>query len=318
MSDISGDWFHEFIEAEMRNSEHKFKNRVRGKLESLRGASAERRVTHQDRMSRVKTAMAEGWAYPIDGIEDLLIEARSIAVDVRSNINPKRATPAMTKAQLSLFSRGSLVGSEILVLLRTGHDAGAYARWRTLFEVAIISEFLLVNGEEAAVRFVDYYTVEHAKALRQFAGAFPESHHNDPLMLKQLQEQRELLKDEHGIKFVQPYGWAKPWVEGTPNFKAVWDSLNSNTAFAAYKQACQLIHAGPRGILDNVVIKDGSQLLQSNPIAKSPREVGRVSALSLTMLTKHMHQACAGGKYERMLAFLSYAGEVLDRFSTPE
>src|SRR6185503_264527 len=45
-----------------------------------------------------------------------------------------------------LHARSCQIGSEVLVLLRSGFPDGAHARWRTLHEIAVISMFIAKHG----------------------------------------------------------------------------------------------------------------------------------------------------------------------------
>ena len=52
---------------------------------------------------------------------------------------------------------------EILWLLRGGFADGAYARWRSLFELSVIAEFISQNDEQVAKAFVDSVKTNEVK-----------------------------------------------------------------------------------------------------------------------------------------------------------
>lgn len=45
--------------------------------------------------------------------------------------------------------------SEIITLMRNGFADGAYARWRSMYEIIIIASFILKYGEEVAKEFIN-------------------------------------------------------------------------------------------------------------------------------------------------------------------
>jgi len=64
------------------------------------------------------------------------------------------------KAISLIHGRGCHIATEIWHLLRGGFSDGAEARWRTLYELSIISEFILLIGEDIGKRYLAYESVE--------------------------------------------------------------------------------------------------------------------------------------------------------------
>ena len=54
-----------------------------------------------------------------------------------------------------IFARSCQVYLEIYCLMRNGFSDGAYARWRTLFELSVVAEFIYNNTEEVAKAFFE-------------------------------------------------------------------------------------------------------------------------------------------------------------------
>ena len=103
-------------------------------------------------------------------------------------------------------------------LLRGGFADGAYARWRSLFELSIISEFICQNDEQVAKAFVDFVKTSEEK----------------------------------------DYGWAKTapcFASLKPKANVTFEMIRSQcTTIAgdwkkAYKESCQVVHASPLGTL---------------------------------------------------------------------
>lgn len=65
--------------------------------------------------------------------------------------------------------RALQVANEILLLLRNGYADGAYARFRTLYELSVIAHFINSHGDEFAQAYMDYDGNRYGWA----AAAFP-------------------------------------------------------------------------------------------------------------------------------------------------
>lgn len=77
----------------------------------------------------------------------------SICIDALRGDEKKVHDTYLKKCLESIFIRSCKVYQEIYVLLSSGLADGAWARWRTLYELSIIGEFLVENGEEAAKKY---------------------------------------------------------------------------------------------------------------------------------------------------------------------
>jgi Family of unknown function (DUF5677) len=78
------------------------------------------------------------------------------------------ANPITKDLLARLHAQACQVAAEVLELLRAGFADGAMARWRTLYEVTILAEFINRHGEVAAERFVDYQAIEAWHAADQY------------------------------------------------------------------------------------------------------------------------------------------------------
>jgi hypothetical protein len=59
-----------------------------------------------------------------------------------------------------IYGRGCHLAAEICHLLRGGYADGAEARWRTLYELEVISKFICIAGDDTAERYLYYPSVE--------------------------------------------------------------------------------------------------------------------------------------------------------------
>lgn len=61
----------------------------------------------------------------------------------------------LKKSLRQIYTRGCQVYYEVIVLVANGLANGAWARWRTLYELSIMAEFISENGEKAAKKFYE-------------------------------------------------------------------------------------------------------------------------------------------------------------------
>jgi len=115
-----------------------------------------------------------------------------------------------------LHGRACQIYSEILCLIKNGFADGAYARWRTLYEIMILISFIKSQGKEAARAFynnsfIDTQHFNWAKELKCFKGK----------------------------KYI--------------SFKMVETKCNFNKRWMQeYKNACKTVHASPEGTFGRI------------------------------------------------------------------
>lgn len=110
---------------------------------------------------------------------------------------------------------------EILWLLRGGFADGAYARWRSLFELSVIAEFISKNDEQIAKAFID--------------------------SVKNKEE-----RDYNWAKKAPCFATLKP--KANVNFEMIRSQCTTITEDwrKAYKESCQVVHASPLGTLGRI------------------------------------------------------------------
>lgn len=84
-------------------------------------------------------------------------------------IKPKQYT---FTAMLHIHGRALQEFLEIIVLMKNGLADGAYARWRSMYELFIISSFITENGEKVAKAYIDSYEVDDNYEWARSSGKF--------------------------------------------------------------------------------------------------------------------------------------------------
>lgn len=78
-------------------------------------------------------------------------------------------------ALTQLYKRASQQYLEIITLVKNGFSDGAFARWRSMYELSIISSFILKYGEETAESFIASSNSEDRYDWAMASGIFPET-----------------------------------------------------------------------------------------------------------------------------------------------
>lgn len=88
----------------------------------------------------------------------------------------KKAEKANTFTALSqIQNRAAQQYLEILTLIKNGFPDGAFARWRSMYELSVIASFILKYGEEVAEKFIEASESQDRYDWAMASGAFPET-----------------------------------------------------------------------------------------------------------------------------------------------
>lgn len=151
-----------------------------------------------------------------------------------------------------LRTRAVQIGWEVHQLSSAGYADGAYARWRTLHELAVVLEFIKSFGEEAAVRYLEHAHIKNRKVLREYNECHEQLGY-PPIPQEELDRSekfREGLLDRYGSEFGKEWGWAaKACGISNPSFVDLRKSAGYGHWKAHYGMANHAVHAGPHGVL---------------------------------------------------------------------
>jgi hypothetical protein len=199
--------------------------------------------------------------------------------------------PITTDLLARFHAQACQVAAEILELLRAGFADAAMARWRTLYEVAILADFINEHGELAADRFVDYEAVEAWHAADQYR-----KHHEalglPPMEASEYAEvegrYREVLV-KHGEEFRRRSAWATPFLprleRRDPTFTDIEVAVGSGHWRPYHRLASDRVHANPTGTFYKLGLLGDPTILLAGASHFGLAEPGQLAALSLTRIT---------------------------------
>jgi hypothetical protein len=184
------------------------------------------------------------------GIDILEVEIDLAAMVGQLALAPpdgRRADSATFAAITRLHAAVVLTAGEVIELLRAGFAAGATARWRTLYERAVIGHFISGAGEATADRYLQHGAVQLHKLATAIEAAEPGSMQTEN-QLDKLEARVATLTARHGSGFTGEYGWAGLALSGKNtdkgNFVAIENCTPSKEGRLLYRTASQEVHAG--------------------------------------------------------------------------
>ena len=152
------------------------------------------------------------WCEPFNLFQMILTSARELVAEFDQQHRDEAADEQDFTFEVlhRLAVRACRVASEVLCLLRGGFADGAYARWRTLHELAAIAFFIRRAGSDTAERYLLYEYIEAVKSARALQKHAPKLK-AQPLADKEMQimeSRRTALIDRFGASFANENGWA--------------------------------------------------------------------------------------------------------------
>lgn len=177
-------------------------------------------------------------------------------------------------ALIKNHSRACLISEEILHLLKGGFPDAAFARWRSLYEIAVTATFIGLRREACAEAYLDHEIVDELKC-HQLAHEFQAARGIKPqsdAYMKDLEKAFKKILEKHGDSFKNPFGWAAATLgQKNPQFTDLEKEIGQNHMRAIYKRASHKIHAAANGISTSL----GTQSFGLNaPMLRAPSHEG--------------------------------------------
>jgi len=220
---------------------------------------------------------------------------------------------ARFEALTRLHARSCSLASEVYVLMASGHASGAYARWRTLHEVAVVAHLIASNDVELAVRYLLHERLDRAKAARLHI-EHQERANLEKVTPEEVEEvvsaAKELTK-YFGDDFESQYGWAAALVgKRRPSFYDLERFAHLDHWRPYYAMASWGVHAGPKGALWNLATGNLDDVLLAGVSNAGLADPGHQSLLSLFIVTAALVSVAPTA--ERVVALLTLQ-ELIDR-----
>lgn len=118
---------------------------------------------------------------------------------------------------MRLHANACRIQGEIITLLAAGYPDGAYARWRTLHEIAVTAIILHDAGENAARDYIRFGLVQAVKGMNGYQATATRMR-REPYSQQELDEANALMKricEESDFDFSSRNGWARKYLKSS-------------------------------------------------------------------------------------------------------
>lgn len=216
--------------------------------------------------------------------------AYNLGADLNREVRPKAAAEGDLKFDVltRLHARACSIGSEVYSLMAAGHASGAYARWRTLHEIAVVSCLIAPNDNELARRYLLHERLERAKAARLYL-QHQERANLEPATEQEVSavvEEADRLVKEFGEAFRSQYGWAAVLLnKDRPTFADLERAADLDHWRPYYQMASWGVHASPKGAVWNLSAGEMSDVLVAGAANAGLADPGHQALLSLLFST---------------------------------
>ncbi len=225
---------------------------------------------------------------------DLLEQTAVVSYEVGENIvnNSKMflntSNSYLFEILLHLHARAIQISKEILILMKNGYADGAIARWRTLYEISIISLFISKYGNETAKMYKDYTIVETYNELTTYIKKNDKLGYNE-IPDEEIQRQEKNISElelKYGKDYIKPYGWTMNILEKkNRKFEGIENAVEQDHIRPFYKWACNAVHAGPKAAYYKIGIYGNKNIMLTGPTNYGFAGPGQNTALSLVQIT---------------------------------
>ena len=237
---------------------------------SLKDSSQDMLDEHRLRHISFESRLLLRWRKPINLLRALQVIALESGEEFYKEVNTNVVNdePDKIKALISIHARACRITDEILCLLKGGFPDAAFARWRTLHELSVLSFFISKNDNELSQRYLDYNVIDSYKEMKGYI-PYQNTLGLEPLdekTIKSLKRKRDNLIKKYGKNYIRNYGWAANVFlpkKKKLSFKEIEKSVGLDHLRPYYLLACNNIHSGAKGNFYNLglIENDGSVLL---------------------------------------------------------
>ncbi len=294
-------------------------------LDDLKQRSAEMLREHRGMDEEFRVRNFERWAEGFDLLEMLIVIAEETGGAINDADRPRAVedNDVRFEAVVTLHARAVLVSREILCLLKGGFADGALGRWRTLHELAVVSQFLSIHDRSISERYLLHREVQAHKAMLQYH-KYQERANLEPFdenAARMLTETRARMVAKHGDSMIHDWGWAAPAICKTrPTFFDLEESLNLDHWRPRYKWAAQDTHGAYR---PPAVLRGMSEakeaLLLVGPSNSGLTDPAHMTAISLVLATHALvHLSPNIDRLVAMRVLLTISDEIGEAFFAVE
>lgn len=189
------------------------------------------------------------WASALDPLRMMFMASREIGEAFAQKLGRSKAKKGLMKRQvlMMLHVRACQTTLEIITLLESGLADGAYARWRTLYELSVVCFLVARFGDELAKRYLAHEIVSQRESLINEMRHAGRPYEPEKMGRQIMAFEADYLAaiDTYGLPFKTPYGWAAHSLSlKAPRFADLEEAVDWTSLPADYKWSSYKVHAG--------------------------------------------------------------------------
>jgi len=231
------------------------------------------------------------WQEALDLFESLIGISQEIGELHKKKISKTLLSTNKAKfaALVSIHVRACRISNEILTLLEAGYPDGAFARWRTLNELAVVSFFLSANNDTISERYLEHEIMLKCKLAREYQVAHLRLNYPpiDQKELDKLKNERDRLLKKYSKEFKEDWGWIPRSILPNPSFRALSEHVKLDHLQPFFRWSSAAVHGLSRGLdsLGLMADKQHETLLcgPSNYGLADPLQNGSISLQQITV-----------------------------------
>ncbi|MGH9986837.1 MAG: DUF5677 domain-containing protein [Nitrososphaeraceae archaeon] len=184
-----------------------------------------------------------------------------------------------------IHGRALKLSNEILTLLRGGYPDGAHSLWRTLYELEIISHFLVRQDYDVSERYIAHADMRRYKEATDYQTYCEKI--NYELLTKEeflsIKRRAQDLVTKYGGEYYYERGfeWIPKAILRDRSFRNLEEAVGFSHYRPYYNWSSDSIHGGPKGLFALGVLDD----LQIETILIGPSNYGLVDPMHATALS---------------------------------
>jgi hypothetical protein len=193
-------------------------------------------------------------------------------------------------ALVQIHARACRVSYEILELLKAGYPDGAFARWRTMNELAVVAFFLKANEDPVSQRYFEHEIVLRYKQAKEYQDAHLKLGYPpiDEKVLEKLKNEQDRLCKKYDGDFKKDWGWIPSNILANKNFRALEEAVNLDHLQPFFRLSSAAVHGLSRGFFSLGLTADSQDKL----LLSGPTNYGLADPLQNTALSLHQVTVC--------------------------
>lgn len=256
----------------------------------MKGASNDLKAMREERR-QFERRLADFWRVPMDRLEAFMW----VAFEAGMKFNEKhreiaaKSNDHVFEALTRLHAKACQTSFAIFTLLKSGFADDAYARWRSLHEIAVIGNFISENSQELAEKYLLHEVVQQYKiacAQRRVQGRNNEEEISEEDFAK-MKSLRDKLVARYGNRFKLDYGWAEGALTSkSPTFHEIEKQVRLDHFRPFYRMASDNVHANSHGIYFRLGLdQNARKVLLAGASTAGLANPGHSTAISLMQIT---------------------------------